>query len=121
MEKHTPHYRLTVVKALVISGRVRATLSALSGAAALGLGFDEMLSVVLALCAHDFYKSMTTQADHRIWQDVYRPTTKVGRVYLKLTLSMACSLCRLRSYRYEMSRLWRSCAGTWHSRYRLRV
>ncbi|GJJ04007.1 hypothetical protein RugamoR64_45450 [Duganella rhizosphaerae] len=86
MEKHRPHHRLSVVKALVISGRVRATLSALSGAAALGMGFDEMLGVVMALCQRDFYKSMTTQADHRVWQDVYRPATKVGRVYLKLTV-----------------------------------
>ena len=23
--------------------------------------------------------------DHRVWQDVYRPTTPVGEVYLKLT------------------------------------
>ena len=29
---------------------------------------------------------MTTQADHRIWQDVYRPTTPAGKVYLKLTV-----------------------------------
>ena len=25
-------------------------------------------------------------ADHRIWQDVYRPRTAVGDVYLKLTV-----------------------------------
>ena len=45
-----------------------------------------MVSVVLALTAKDFYKSMTTHADHRVWQDVYRPTTEVGEVYLKLTV-----------------------------------
>jgi motility quorum-sensing regulator/GCU-specific mRNA interferase toxin len=28
---------------------------------------------------------MTTKNDHRIWQDVYHPTTKAGEVYLKLT------------------------------------
>jgi len=61
-------------------------LSALAGAAALGLGFDEMLSVIMALCPRDFYKSMTTQADHRVWQDVYRPSTKAGKIYLKLTV-----------------------------------
>jgi motility quorum-sensing regulator/GCU-specific mRNA interferase toxin len=42
--------------------------------------------VVLALTARDFYKSMTTRADHRVWQDVYRPTTRAGEVYLKLTV-----------------------------------
>jgi len=29
---------------------------------------------------------MTTHADHRVWQDVYRPDTKAGSVYLKLTV-----------------------------------
>ena len=29
---------------------------------------------------------MTTHADHRVWQDVYRPVTEVGEVYLKLTV-----------------------------------
>lgn len=34
----------------------------------------------------DFYKSMTAYADHKVWQHVYRPTTKAGEVYLKLTV-----------------------------------
>jgi motility quorum-sensing regulator / GCU-specific mRNA interferase toxin len=70
-------------------GRVwsrRSTFSALAGAAALGLDFDGIVAVVSALTAADFYKSMTTYTDHRIWQDVYRPTTPVGDVYLKLTV-----------------------------------
>jgi len=29
---------------------------------------------------------MTSYNDHRIWQDVYRAQTAVGRVYLKLTV-----------------------------------
>jgi motility quorum-sensing regulator / GCU-specific mRNA interferase toxin len=29
---------------------------------------------------------MTPHADHCIWQDVYRPSTPVGDVYLKLTV-----------------------------------
>ena len=29
---------------------------------------------------------MTTQADHTVQQDVYRPTTKAGAAYLKLTV-----------------------------------
>lgn len=65
---------------------MRSTVSALAGAAALGFDFDGMVAVVLALTARDFYKSMTTRADHRVWQDVYRPTTRAGEVYLKLTV-----------------------------------
>ena len=45
-----------------------------------------MVSVVKALTPQDFHKSMTTHADHRIWQDVYRPATSAGAVYLKLTV-----------------------------------
>jgi motility quorum-sensing regulator/GCU-specific mRNA interferase toxin len=29
---------------------------------------------------------MTTHADYRLWQDVYRPKTPAGEVYLKLTV-----------------------------------
>lgn len=86
MEKRTPHCSLAVVKSLVVAGRIRVTSSALAGAAALDLGFSEVVTVVGALTAGDFYKSMTTHSDHTIWQDVYRPRTTVGKVYLKLTV-----------------------------------
>jgi len=56
------------------------------GANALGLSLSEMLDVVLALTKADFYKSMTTHSDHTIWQDVYRPSTEAGDIYLKLTV-----------------------------------
>jgi motility quorum-sensing regulator / GCU-specific mRNA interferase toxin len=86
MEKKSPHYNLSTVKELIDTGNVRSTVSALSGGAALGFDFAQMLEVVLALTADDFYKSMTTYADHKIWQDVYRPNTSAGDVYLKLTV-----------------------------------
>jgi motility quorum-sensing regulator / GCU-specific mRNA interferase toxin len=86
MEKRKPHCPLSVVHALVEQGQVRATGMALSGAAAMDFGFDDMLDVVCALTIGDFYKSMTTHADHRVWQDVYQPSTDAGNVYLKLTV-----------------------------------
>lgn len=49
MEKGTPHCKLPVVRALIAAGHVRATFSALSGGAALGLDFDGMVGVVKAL------------------------------------------------------------------------
>jgi motility quorum-sensing regulator/GCU-specific mRNA interferase toxin len=51
------------------------------------LTFGDMLAVVMNLTPADFYKSMTTHADHTIWQDVYRPNTTWGEIYLKLTVS----------------------------------
>ena len=86
MEKATPHCKLPVVKALVESGKVRSNQSALAGAATLGFDFAGVLAVIMSLTPKDFYKSMTTHADHRIWQDVYRPVTDAGEVYLKLTV-----------------------------------
>jgi motility quorum-sensing regulator / GCU-specific mRNA interferase toxin len=86
MEKRSPHCPLLRVKILVESGKVRTTQTARAGAVALGFGYFDMLAVVLALKPADFYKSMTTYADHTIWQDVYRPKTTAGDVYLKLTV-----------------------------------
>lgn len=86
MEKRTPHCKLTLVKALIEAGKVRTTNTARVGATDMGFSFSEMLDVVMELTAKDFYKSMTTHADHKVWQDVYRPSTHAGSVYLKLTV-----------------------------------
>lgn len=86
MEKRAPHCKLSAVKALIEAGKVRTTHAARVGANELGLELSDMLAVVMALRPADFYKSMTTHADHTIWQDVYRPSTQVGDVYLKLTV-----------------------------------
>ena len=86
MEKHRPHCKLSVIKTMAEAGQVRSTQSAREGATALGLNFDAMVAVVMALQPSDFCKSMTTHASHQIWQDVYKPTTTVGEIYLKLTV-----------------------------------
>jgi motility quorum-sensing regulator / GCU-specific mRNA interferase toxin len=86
VEKRTPHCKLAVVKALIDAGQVRTPKAAREGGVALGFDFDGMLAVIQSLTAADFYKSMTTHADHRVWQDVYCPTTPAGAVYLKLTV-----------------------------------
>ncbi|CAN7601882.1 type II toxin-antitoxin system MqsR family toxin [Caballeronia sp. LjRoot34] len=85
-EKGVPHCKLSLIIALIEAGKVRSTLSALAGGAALGFDFEGVIGVVKALVSTDFYKSMTTHADHRVWQDVYQPTTPAGPVYLKLTV-----------------------------------
>ena len=53
----------------------------------MGLTTIEMLAVIASLTRHNFCKSMTTYADHRVWQDVYYAETPVGRdAYIKITL-----------------------------------
>jgi motility quorum-sensing regulator / GCU-specific mRNA interferase toxin len=47
----------------------------------------EMLAVIASLTRRDFYKSMTSYADHRVWQDVYDAATPVRKeAYIKITL-----------------------------------
>lgn len=86
MEKRTPHCNLHRGIEMVDAGKVRITHTARTTAALLGFDFKEVIAVVASLTMKDFYKSMTTHADHRIWQDVYHPQTTVGSVYLKLTV-----------------------------------
>ena len=54
MEKRKPHCPLPVVHRLLEQGQVRATMTALSGAAAMDLGFDDMLDIMRALTIGDF-------------------------------------------------------------------
>ena len=88
MEKKKPHYTLSAIQQVVAERRVDTfTATALVGAAHMGLSPDEAVAVVLGLKHGAFYKSMTTHADHQIWQDVYHTTLKSGLVaYVKVTL-----------------------------------
>ncbi|MCG3171162.1 MAG: mRNA interferase toxin MqsR [Pseudomonadales bacterium] len=61
-------------------------MPARAGANAHGFDYMGMLAVIMELKHTDFYKSITTCADHTLWQDVYRPNTPAGDVYLKLTV-----------------------------------
>ncbi|GLO15691.1 hypothetical protein PPUJ20028_42770 [Pseudomonas putida] len=81
MEKRTPHCPLERVKALTAARRISPT-----GAALRGAKYPGMLEVIASLKRTDFYKSMTSQMDHRVWQDVYRPLTAIGYVYLKVSV-----------------------------------
>lgn len=47
----------------------------------------EMLAVVASLSRRNFYKSMTSYADHRVWHDVYHAPTPVKKdAYIKIAL-----------------------------------
>ncbi|TGP70166.1 type II toxin-antitoxin system MqsR family toxin, partial [bacterium M00.F.Ca.ET.227.01.1.1] len=59
------------------------TTSALRGA--VGLGFDRagIVEVVGSMTRKMFVKSMTTFADHRVWQDVYHVPARDVLLYVK--------------------------------------
>jgi motility quorum-sensing regulator/GCU-specific mRNA interferase toxin len=88
MDKRTPHYDIERVQDDIIRLGVAAfTKTALDGGRNMGLTTFEMLSIIGKLSRRDFYKSMTTFADHRVWQDVYiAPTPARKDAYIKITM-----------------------------------
>lgn len=60
------------------------TISALRDATALGFDRAGIAKVIRSTKPGMFYKSMTTHADHRVWQDVYHVSLEEGlTLYLK--------------------------------------
>ncbi len=88
MEKHVAHYNLKAIQALVASsGNEAFTRLALDEIDRMALSFSEAAAVVLGLKRNMLHKSMTTNADHRVWQDVYHALCPNGKTaYIKLTL-----------------------------------
>jgi motility quorum-sensing regulator / GCU-specific mRNA interferase toxin len=88
MEKLRPHYDLATIKALVARlGASAFTKTAMDGGRAMGLTTAEMLAVIAGMERRDFFKSMTTLHDHKVWQDVYHVMTPVAKIaYVKVTL-----------------------------------
>jgi len=85
-EKRQPTYSLETFKAAFSSvERLAVTGTALRSAAALGFGRTEIVETIQTMKREQFYKSMTTYADHRLWQDVYYVPSSVGVLYVKFT------------------------------------
>lgn len=85
MEKRKPTYDVAAIKAVL--GEVDTlsiTTSALRDATALGFDRAGIAKIVRSTKPGMFYKSMTTHADHRVWQDVYHVSLEEGlTLYLK--------------------------------------
>jgi motility quorum-sensing regulator/GCU-specific mRNA interferase toxin len=56
------------------------------GADELDMDDSEVVAIIQALTREDFEKSMTSMADHKIWQDVYKPKVGGRTLYVKFTL-----------------------------------
>ncbi len=98
MEKRTPHYDLVRIQADIARLGVAAfTKTALDGGRMMGLTSSEMLSVIASLTRREFYKSMTTHLNHRVWQDVYHASTPVRKdAYIKITLRDAAPVIQFK-------------------------
>lgn len=63
----------------------------------MGLTSAEMLAVIASLSRRQFYKSMTTYADHRVWQDVYHAATPIRKeAYIKITMRDAAPVIQFK-------------------------
>lgn len=84
MEKRSPHYLLAKIQEQMTSVEaMNLTLSAQDGIRAAGMGQVDALEVVRGLSRAEFYKSMTTKKDHRVWQDVYHAEWRGKPLYVK--------------------------------------
>ncbi|HTU53747.1 MAG TPA: type II toxin-antitoxin system MqsR family toxin [Acetobacteraceae bacterium] len=98
MEKRSPHYDLARIQADVARlGAAAFTKSTLDGGRTMGLTSAEMLAVIASLSRRQFYKSMTTYADHRVWQDVYHAATPIRKeAYIKITMRDAAPVIQFK-------------------------
>ena len=87
MDKHKPHYNLAEIKTAFADPDNLGTMtgSARNGARALNFSDEDIVAVIQSLSMRDFHKSMTSERDHTIWQDVYLPTYQGNELYVKFT------------------------------------
>ena len=84
MEKQRPTYDLAAVQAALGSvGSLAMTTSALRDATTLGFDRAGVVGVIRSIERKMFVKSMTTYADHRVWQDVYHVPSGDLVLYVK--------------------------------------
>jgi motility quorum-sensing regulator/GCU-specific mRNA interferase toxin len=84
MEKRTKTYDLEAIKKTFNTvKKLRITSTALQGARSLGFTSQDIVDAIQQLKRKDFVKSMTTLADHHIWQDVYNTEYNGYFLYIK--------------------------------------
>ena len=81
MEKFNPSYNLSEFK----QSDFRITRTAQRNAEDLGFELENIREVVSIMELKHFYKSMTSYANHKIWQDVYHVPYENMIIYVKFT------------------------------------
>ncbi|MCA3633145.1 MAG: type II toxin-antitoxin system MqsR family toxin [Methylobacterium sp.] len=84
MEKRRPTYDIEAIK--IVCGSIETlamTTSALRDAMALGFDRPSIAEIIMSIDRKMFFKSMTTFADHRVWQDVYHIPARGLTLYVK--------------------------------------
>ena len=95
MDKYTPTYNLEKFKRSNFS----ITTTALMSAAEIGFDIDGICEVVSTMKRSQFYKSMTSKYNHKLWQDVYHVPFGKYLLYIKFTTEQEISEFRLLSFK----------------------
>jgi motility quorum-sensing regulator/GCU-specific mRNA interferase toxin len=87
LEKRKPSHDLEAFKRVCGNAdRLEMTTIAARSAQQLGFATADVAQLIRTMDRRMFYKSMTSNADHRRWQDVYHiPTERGLTIYLKFT------------------------------------
>jgi motility quorum-sensing regulator/GCU-specific mRNA interferase toxin len=84
-DKWKPHHDLEAIKLAFSTGKGHYTGVATRDAVSLGLGTEEIAATIQTMEKGHFYKSMTSNYDAKVWQDVYHVPHAVGTLYVKFT------------------------------------
>jgi motility quorum-sensing regulator/GCU-specific mRNA interferase toxin len=85
--RRRPQYQLKAVTAAFADPtRINRTMSATDGAEDLGMDEQAVVDVIGHLTVHDFDKSMPSEIEPAIWQDVYKPVIEGRELYIKICI-----------------------------------
>lgn len=87
-EKKTPHYNLERIKDLINKNHYLVTKTATENAVNdFNIKPTDIPKFIMQITNQDFYKSMTSEQDNKIWQDVYHfKVQQDGTAYIKLQI-----------------------------------
>jgi 2-hydroxychromene-2-carboxylate isomerase len=87
MRGRTPRYSLARIKAAFAdAARLNRTMSAADVAEEFGMDEQAVVDVIASLTTKDLEKSMPSDRDPAIRQDVYKPVVDSRELYVKFTL-----------------------------------
>jgi motility quorum-sensing regulator/GCU-specific mRNA interferase toxin len=82
VEKKKPTYDLEAFKASCAK-HLNMTTTTRNDAVALGFTDADVIATIQTMERSQFYKSMNTLRDHKVWQDVYHIPSEAGMLYVK--------------------------------------
>ena len=89
VEKRRRTYDLTSIRAEFLTvDTLRMTAGSQTGAFALGLTRADVVTLIQGITSKHFYKSMTSFANHQVWQDVYHVPYEETVLYVKFTADL---------------------------------